>query len=1015
MEQTRNLLHEIEPTIYTQRQAIGRIEAVVTGVNKGPERAPKTGWKPFEVNQRWGGFDQTTWFRMTLTIPESMKGQRVVAFVRPGGEALTYVNGKPMQGLDYNRDEIYLTNSAKPGEKFELVLEAVPSVRFDEYHHFQYADFGVMRPQVWDFYWDCKVVYEICKELDANFAPRRQMMNLLDVCMKSIDLQHVNEPAYFDSIAQAGKRLRAGMKDFEASFGMGKLAIMGQSHIDTAWLWPLRETRRKCGRTFSTVLAMLDRYPEFIFMASQAVQYEWMKEQYPENYARIKKYVKQGRWEVCGAMWVESDCNVPSGEALIRQFLYGNRFFRKEFGVHSRTVWLPDAFGYTWAMPQIIRKCQIDTFVTTKIDWSRYTKFPHSVFQWEGIDGTKVTGMMPPLNYNGNIVPKDCLDQWNLFRQKDVIDEVPFAFGFGDGGGGPTMAMIEFGKRMKNIAGMPKLEFSRMQDSIDRMRAQYPQDKLPVYNNELYLEYHRGCQTSQARTKRNNRKSEFLMRQTEFVSSLDHINGGKYDQANIYDAWKTVLTNQFHDIVPGSSINEVYAQADIDYAAAQKLARGVRDTALKHLVGVIDTSGDGPAVVVFNTLSWKRTDLVEIKVKLPKGAFRIVDADSNPAPYQKLANGNLLIKAVDVPAMGYKVYNLTQGECTACPLPLSASTSVMENAYLRAKFDKKGNLVSVFDKVNRREVGQKGKVLNDLQLFDDRDNAWDVNHNFEEKMWAPKPVESIEVIEVGPLRAVVRFVRRTEKSEIVQDVTLYEHTNRLDFVTHVNWQEKHVLLKASFPVDVRSSMATYETQFGAIQRATHHNTEFDAGRFEVPAHKWADLSEGGDYGVSLLNDCKYGYDVHDNVLRISLLRAPTDPDPHADEGEHDFTYSLYPHEGEWRGGTVQEGFALNETLLAVVSEPAAGKLPKMQGFASVDVENVLIDHVKRAEDSSALIVRVYEAYGRRGAVNLALGRVPKSVTECDMMEENDVPVKMKGSTVSFVVTPFEIRTFKVQY
>ena len=559
----------------------------------------------------------------------------------------------------------------------------------------------------------------------------------------------------------------------------------------------------------------------------------------------------------------------------------------------------------------------------------------------------------------------------------------------------------------------------RTQDSIDRMKTQCKFEDLPIWNNELYLEFHRGCQTTQAHTKRNNRKCEFLLRQTEFLNSWALVTGGKYDQQRIYDSWKIVLTNQFHDILPGSSITEVYTQAAKDYAEARSLACSARADALRHLAGKIDTAAqEGVPVVVFNGLSWGRTDIAQVSMPLPKGGFRVIGADGNPVLHQQTGPDTFIFAAGVVPPMGYSVFHVVAEKEEAVESTLKASPKGMENAYVRIKFDKNGSLSSVYDKTEGREVLAKGQRGNILQLFDDHphnNDAWDIDPNFEDILWEPQAPVSIDVVEEGPVRAVVRIVRKTERSVITQDVTLYVHTPRVDFVTHVDWHEKHVLFKASFPVAVRSSHASYEVAYATIERATHHNTAFDRGRFEVPAHKWADLSEG-DYGVSLLNDCKYGYDVKDNVLRISLLRATCEPDPVADQGEHQFTYSLFPHAWDWRGGTVEEAFELNDPLLVVnLKQGAKGALPTSASFASLDADNVVIDTVKRCEDSNSLIVRVYEAYGQRGDVNLTFGRKPKKVTECDLMEENDVPVKMKGSTVSFFVTPFEIRTFKVTF
>jgi alpha-mannosidase len=650
-DQIRVRLAEIEETIYTLRQPIGGLQACVTGPGKGPERAPKSGWKPFEVHDRWGGFDQTTWFKMTVKVPAAMKGHRVVVFIRPGGESLAFVNGKPTQGLDNNRDEIYLTEKARGGETFDIAIESVPSTRFDEYHNFAYADIAVMHPQVWDFYWDCTSVLEVWQELDPEFAPRRQLMELLAASVKMADLQHKSSPSYFESIAKAQRHLRKGLKDFETSYGVGRLTMNGHSHIDTAWLWPLRETQRKCGRTFSTVLDLMDRYPDYHFSCSQAAQYDIVKEHFPELYRRIKQRVKEGRWEPTGGMYVEPDLNVPSGESLVRQVLYGKRFFRKEFGVDCRVGWTPDTFGYCWALPQILSKAGFDAFVTMKLRWgNQFTDFPYNFFQWEGCDGTRLTTLMPD-GYNNDIRPDQLVKQWRVFKQKEKVEESLFCYGWGDGGGGPTMKMLEHGKRVKNIVGVPKSEFGTVQECLDRMRSQCDPDTLPVWNGELYFELHRGCQTSQARTKKNNRKSELLLRRTEFLSILAMLNGGKYDHKTLSDCWRGVLLNQFHDILPGTSLNEVYKTCDEQYAALQETAGGVLDKAIAFLASKTDTSGDGTPLLAINTQSWVRTGVAEAVVKLPRDNFRVLDPAGEPVPAQRIGRDRVLFEAHNLPPM----------------------------------------------------------------------------------------------------------------------------------------------------------------------------------------------------------------------------------------------------------------------------------------------------------------------------------------------------------------------------
>lgn len=1023
--QIYNRLEEIKNTIYAQRTNIDGWKAVVTGHKQGPSAPPKSGWEQFELGSRWGGKDVTMWFRAKVTIPESMHGDKVVALVQPGGEALSYVDGKPFQGLDGNRDELLLFKKAKKDTKLELMIEAYSHARFDQKHTFQYADLAVVNEDVRKFYWDIKVALETGRILPEKSASRIRLLDFLNECVKTVDLSHKGHEKYFKSIKDAQKLFDDGIEEFQHSYGMGNLLLAGHSHIDTAWLWPLRDTQRKCARTFSTVLKYMEEYPEYQFSQSQPQLYEFTKKYYPDIYEKIKERVKEGRWEPVGATWVEQDNNVPSGEALVRQLLYGNRFFQKEFGIHTRTCWLPDAFGYCWSLPQILKKAGVGTFVTTKIDWSQYNKFPYSLFVWKGIDGSKVLGMMPPLNYNGNITPEDCRAQWNQFKQKDQVDEVLFSFGHGDGGGGPTKEMLENGKRLENMVGVPKCSFGRIQDYIDRLIEETDFKKLPVWNDELYLQYHRACQTTQARTKRNNRKSELLYRDAEFLSSMAMFNcDAEYQQDKLYEGWKIILCNQFHDILPGSSIEEVYEVADKDYEKVLKAGSEVRSDALKALTKKIDT-GDtamekGRPIVVYNTLSWTRDDIVHVEVEVDTDDFAIYDTQMNPVPMQIVGKDKgateIIFAANGVPPMGYATYQLVEGVTEEPDSELNVSEDTLENSLYKLKFADDGTLKSVYDKINQRDVLPKGQRANVLQLFDDRphsNDAWNIDFNFEENMWEMNELKLMEVVEEGPVRATIRVTKTTEDSTLTQDISISNHNPRIDFATHVDWWEKHTLMKVAFPVEVLSSKATYEIQFGTIERPTHFNTSWDRAKFEVAAQKWSDLSEG-NYGVSLLNDCKYGHDIHNNLMRISLLRAPTSPDPHADEGEHDFTYSLYPHSGDWRNAkTTRQGYQLNCPLIAIFTDPHEGSLPSSYSFANVNQENVIIDTIKKAEDSNDVIIRVYEAYGQRGGVTLELGFEPESVAEVDLMEESEKELELQENKVSFKIKPYEIRTFKI--
>ena len=886
--QIRIRLEEIKSTFYALRLPIGPIQCRITGTGRGPERAPRRGWKPFEMHGRWGGLDQTWWFRMRAVIPPEMAGQPVVALIRPGGQSVAYLNGEPAVGLDPNHDMITLTHRAKAGATFTIATESTVSTRYDQYDHFAYADLAVPQALPLAFWWDCSVVADILDQLAPDYTPRLHLLELLNRAVRTVDLQHKGQPAYFASLEKAQRILKKGLIDFQTSYGVGRLGVIGQSHLDTAWLWPLRETWRKCGRTFSNALDLLDRYPDFLFMATQPVQYEMTKRYFPELFERIRAYVKKRRWEPMGGMWVEPDCHIPSGESLVRQLLYGNRFFREEFGIHTRTAWLPDTFGEAWSLPQILKKAQIETFATVKINGKHFTEFPYGLFQWEGPDGSRVMGFVPPLAYNGFAEISEFPAKWAAFKQKDKVDEIPYTIGYGDGGGGPSMEMVERVNRLANIVGIPRCTFRFMQDTLDRMRAQCKMDDLPIWNGELYVEFHRGCQTSQARTKRNNRTCEFLLHEAEFLSSLALLLGRAYDQAGLNETWKEVLTNQFHDILPGSSIHEVYTQADLDYADIIRRITSIRDQARAFLIRQVNTQVDGIPVIVFNNLSWERSAVVSAQADLPPGHLLVTDAAGHELPHQRLDDRTLLFQTTPVPAYGYALHTIAARPDPVGPVPAGVvvSSKGMENAFIRIRLDDRGRLTRIYDKIARREVLAKGRRGNVLQLFDDRpadSSAWDIDHNFEETQWEPGPAASIEVLEAGPLRGRIRITHHIEESTLIQDIVLHTDSPRLDFRTRADWQHRQTLLKVAFPVEVRSPRATYEIPFATIERATHRNTEFDRARFEVPAHKWADLSEG-DYGVSLLNDCKYGYDVKENVLRLALLRSPIYPDPLARPG-----------------------------------------------------------------------------------------------------------------------------------
>ncbi|HEX5324749.1 MAG TPA: glycoside hydrolase family 38 C-terminal domain-containing protein [Capsulimonadaceae bacterium] len=741
-----------------------------------------------------------------------------------------------------------------------------------------------------------------------------------------------------------------------------------------------------------------------------------MKEDYPEVYAGIKEAVARGQWEPIGGMWIESDCNVVSGESLVRQFLYGLRFYQREFGKHTNVVWLPDVFGYSAAFPQIIRKAGMKYFMTIKIFWNQVNTPPYQTFKWVGVDGTDVLVHFSPLgDYNAHMTPEQFKRNWDKYTQKNIADSCLYIYGWGDGGGGPTYQMLENAERAKDFPGTPKVQLSTAEaffEDLDKQVSNNP--LLPIWNGELYLEYHRGTYTSQGRNKRANRQSEILAQTAEQIGSLALLLADRpYAGAEITQAWETILLNQFHDIIPGSSIHEVYEDSTEDYARVRAALEDAAADALSAVAARVPVNA-GEAVV-YNPLSWVRNDVALAPASLGLKGQDVKDLEGNARTLIELSG--------KAPALGYAGTAGTSDLSSSGDL--SVSEDHLENQYFRIDFDKNKEISSLIDKRAGREVIDRKSYCkgNALLTFEDKPmefDAWDIDIYYQEKMYPLQGVADIQVVETGPIRASMEITRKIEggrNSTIKQRISLYRNLPRIDFETEVDWHEKQTLLKVAFPATVNSLKATYDIQFSHIERPTYWNTSWDWARFEVCGHKWADLSEG-DYGVSILSDCKYGWDIRDNVMRLTLLKSAIHPDPQADEGRNVFTYSLYPHAGDWRSaGTLQRAYELNVPVrLAAGSQAGASDLPASFSLASLDSPNLILETVKKAEDDDGLIVRLYEAYNQRGEATITFGRSVRSAKAVNLMEnapDGDDP-KIDGSVIRFSYRPFEIKTFKVQ-
>jgi alpha-mannosidase len=903
-------------------------------------------------------------------------------------------------------------------------------------------------------------------------AERQQQ---LDAAVHAIDLAALDkgDQAAFDASLNAAQSKLDALRPYMKQFGV---KAVGNSHIDMAWLWPETETVEVVRNTFGTVLQLMREYPDFKFTASAAQAYVWMEEKYPAIFHEIEQRVKEGRWEIVGGMWVEPDLNMPDGESLVRQILYGTRYFKQKFGVDVNIGWNPDSFGYNAQLPQIYKRSGIDYFVTQKLLWaSEFTKFPYRFFWWQAPDGSRLMTYFPS-TYSGQIDPVTMAQDSAVYgpllwkynggtnSAPDGALQMMYLYGVGDHGGGPTRVDLDTARRwQKPDVVYPKLESATAGSFLNNLTKNEIQLNLPTWNGELYFQFHRGVQTTQSETKRGNRKAEVALLSAEKLASIGTLFGQPFPQADFDSSWKKVLFNQFHDVLPGSGIAINYVDAARKYAEVQRFSNDTMSAALDDLAVRVNTApvrlklgvqprvGElfppevAPAVVIFNPLSWPRTGIVEFDAQFLKPAPGVTAVDENDKPLQAEVvasdptSGRLRVRmlAADIPATGYKVITLHQ-QIAASNIErnsLHSSATSLENEYLKLTVDPAtGCITSLYDKRSKTEalapsvpgVGAPANLPdgkpcgNLLQAFVDKPkewDAWNVDADFIEHHTDLLKADEVTLIENTPLRAVIRVKHTWQNSSFIQDITLNAASPRVDVNMQADWHERHILLKVAFPLSARNDQATFEIPYGSVERPTTRNTPAEQAQFEVPALRWADLSDS-THGFSLLNDSKYGYDARDNVLRLSLLRSPEWPDPHADEGHHEFTYSLYPHAGTWREAlTVRQGYEVNVPLLATTTTRHQGTLPSEQSFFSIQENNVVITAIKKDADGNALIVRFYEWAGKKGDIHLTLPDKATSASATNLMEAVEAPLTLDatGKVVTVPTSAYEIKTVKVQF
>jgi alpha-mannosidase len=991
-------------------------------------------WQEIDAHDYWGSWMQNFLLRTTFTVPVDWDKTQPIALSLPLGdaadfshpEALAYIDGQPYAACDRHHQEILLQPNWADGQPHLLALHGWTGLggarRGDLLTKLYMRACAVaqIHQPTRDFVALARVALETAQVLDEHDPARHELLNALNDAFIMLDTRDpLDGNAFYESVGTAAETLRAGI----ASAGPPLEVVLhaaGHAHIDVAWLWTLGQTRRKTERTFQNVIRFMEQFPAYRFTQSQPQLYQFIKEDQPALFEAIKQKIAEGRWEAIGGMWVEADCNLSGAESLARQFLLGRQFFREQFGpeVESPVLWLPDVFGYAWALPQLIRQAGLKYFMTIKIGWSQYNRLPYDTFLWKGIDGTDILTHFSTVpdpghyasTYNAMADAREALGTWKNFQQKEMQKDLLMAYGFGDGGGGPTREMLENIEVMKNFPALPQVRQSSVRAFFEAIAPLTESRMMPTWNGELYLEYHRGTYTSQARNKRLNRKSEFLLHDAEFIAAYASlITPYQYPINDFTDAWRTVCLNQFHDIIPGSSIGAVYEESQQQYAELTANVTRMRDEALAILAEKLEGE-----VLLVNSTSFAQPGLVF----LPGNSAQRFARDGERVPVQPAESG-LWVDAGEIPA--YSVVALqasTDGESLQAPAS-DSPPYLLENRFLRVEFDEAGDITRIYDKSAQREVLEPGSFANQFQAFEDRPSswdAWDIEIFYDDKMWLAKPATSIEWIEHGELRQTIEIKRQILNSPYTQRISLHHNSPRLDFDTHVEWNERHILLKVAFPVDVLAPQATYEIQWGNVQRATHHNTSWDWARFETCAHKWVDLSEG-NYGVSLLNDCKYGHDIHDNVIRLTLLRSPTMPDPAADVGEHDFKYSLYPHAGPWNEETQREAYLLNDPIIVyranVARQSPGSQVPRLQSLLSTSSPNVIVETIKWAENGNGLIVRLYESQRRRGPVQLCAGFAVAAAWETNLLEENETELNVGNDSIQLHLRPYQIMTLRL--
>ncbi len=972
----------------------------------------KLKYKPITKGKSWGKEWDSAWFCLNGRIKKEWRGKKIIADLDFSGEGLVYdPKGKEIQGItnasiwdqNFVRTRLLIPKTCIKNNEVEIWVETAANSLFGIFvdvdpeqdnpkkhgtfdAKVETIDIGIFREDIWHLYLDVRILLGLLEKLEKDSTQRLRIINSLNKAVI----------AFKDDKKDAGssRNILSTELNKRASSSELKVAAVGHAHIDTGWLWPVKETIRKCARTFTTQLDLIERYPDYVFGASMPQHYQFMKDFYPSIFKRIKAAVKKGQWELQGGMWVEADCNLISGESLVRQLLYGKIFFKKEFGVDVDNLWLPDVFGYSAALPQILKQAEINYFLTQKISWNQFNDFPFQTFNWRGIDGTEILTHFPPENsYNSELDTNFLMPAQKTFKEKDKLNEFMSLFGVGNGGGGPKPENIELGKRLKNLEGAPKVSFDHAKNFFKRLNRK--KNQLETWVGELYLELHRGTLTTHGLVKKQNRKLENKLKAVEFLWSNCDLKS--YPQNELDEAWKKLMINQFHDIIPGSSINLVYKNTHKEYEDIHQTC----DMLLNKSASILFKK-DKNSFTLVNSLSYHFKGVVKIPSKY-KG-YQIISDDKICLATQQVNKD--VVCFVDLEPFSFKTFSKGQKEKSKT---VNHSSLVLENDYVKYVFHKNGTLKSAYDKkLKLNFLRSNGNVLS---LYEDRPlnwDAWDIDFYYKDSLLETSKVSKIEKVKVGIVNSSLNISYTIGNSTIKQHISLSNHSKRLDFNTSVDWKEKHKMLRVHFPTTITNEQATFDIQYGHVKRNTHKNTSWDRAKFEVVGHKYADLSNN-DYGVALMNDCKYGYSIFDNTIDLNLLRSPNNPDADADIGYHEFIYSFYPHNNDLiRSDVIEESTLLNHSPLVFEGY----KNLSTSSTVTYKGKGIEITAFKKSEYKNEIIIRTVETVGRNSEGNIYLNG---QITETNLLEQKNISKsKRVKDKYRLKLKPFEIKTFKIK-